>query len=85
LKIARQKGDEVMRKYLYKGAVYAWGSLVLINWSAVTCADSRAKALSNLKFQFRKMYNYANYVPICLSGDFEIHDIPSSKWMKEAI
>ena len=68
-----------MRKYLYKGAVYAWDSLVLINWSAVTCAGSRAKALSNLKFQFRKMYNYANYVPIRLLGDFETCEISSAR------
>lgn len=42
------------RKYTYKGAVYAFDNLVAAHWEASTWAISEAKAVSNLKYRFRK-------------------------------
>ena len=56
------------RKYSYKGAVYVFGSLVSTHWEASTWAVSEAKAVSNLKYQFRKHAGVVNSAPITFSG-----------------
>lgn len=56
------------KKYTYKGAVYAHGSLVSSNWEASTWAISEEKAMSNLKYRFRKFAGMVNNTPITFSG-----------------
>ena len=61
-----------MSKFVYKGAVYAFDSLVTHCWEATTWAVSPAKARSNLKFQFRNKYNYSRCIPIDLPGQLVV-------------
>ena len=56
------------RKYTYRGAVYAFDSLVAAHWEASTWAISEAKAVVNLKYRFRQSAGMANHTPITFSG-----------------
>lgn len=60
------------RKYTYKGAVYAFDNLIAVCWEASTWAISEAKAVSNLKYQFRRAAGIANYTPISLPGKLTV-------------
>lgn len=59
------------KKYTYKGAVYAFNNLVSTHWEASTWAISEKKAISNLKYRFRK-YAGLNQVPIRFSGTLTV-------------
>lgn len=56
------------RKYTYRGAVYAFDSLVAVHWEASTWAISEAKAVANLKYRFRQSAGMVNHTPITFSG-----------------
>jgi len=55
-------------KFVYEGPVYAFDSLLYTNWKAETYATSKAKAVANLKYRFRKAYNVEMYTPLDLPG-----------------
>lgn len=57
-----------MVKYVFKGSVYVQGYLADDGWKAETFAQSDAKALSNIKYQYKKK-NYINIrTPVDLRG-----------------
>lgn len=57
-----------MKIYAFTGAVYVFGRLVTSKWEASTVAATEARAMSNLKFRFRKDNNFCPTVPVKLSG-----------------
>ena len=46
-----------MRKYIYNGPVMVFDKCVTGNWVAETVAPSKAKAKSNIIYQFKKANN----------------------------
>lgn len=50
----------------YKGAVTLFGRIIAFQWEATTRATSMAKAISNLKFQYRRAFGLEMNVPIQL-------------------
>lgn len=44
----------IVKVYTYKGAVMHYNIVVAGNWSSMTYATSKEKALSNFKYQFKK-------------------------------
>ena len=46
--------DTSMHKYRYKGPVTAFGKLISECWEGETCAVSKKKAVSNLRYQYTK-------------------------------
>lgn len=46
-----------MTKYIYEGPVTEFGKLVCDRWKGETMAPSPNKALSNLKFRYKKENN----------------------------
>lgn len=67
---------EFKRYYKYNGPVVAFGKVIANKWSGETIATSRAKALNNLGYQFKKDANLAprsrvNLIDKCLTeGDY---------------
>lgn len=60
-----------MHKYSFVGAVYTFHSdCVDEKWRGETYAPSKAKAISNLKYRFRKENNLQMYTPIDFDGDW---------------
>lgn len=45
---------ELKRYYNYEGPVVAFGKVIANKWKGETVATSRAKALNNLAYQFKK-------------------------------
>ena len=46
-----------MKKYKFQGIVRSFGNIVAQNWYAETCAISKAKAVVNIQFQYKKQHN----------------------------
>ena len=56
--------------YSFSGAVTKFGVIVCSHWEAETFAPTKAKATSNLKYQFKKKFGLTPQVPIELIGSF---------------
>lgn len=56
-----------MSKYTYTGYVTMFGREICRSWHGETFAPTKAKAVSNLKYQFRKAYGIAMNMPIDLN------------------
>ena len=57
----------IKRRYVYDGAVSSYDRVICDRCAqVVTWASSASKAESNVKFQLRKRWNMANYVPLKL-------------------
>ena len=61
-----------MQKYVYEGPVLEFERLLVDKWKAETIAPSRAKAISNLKYQFKKNNNRIAGARITLPGTLEM-------------
>ena len=58
-----------MGLYTYSGPVLYYDKVLTNNWTAETYADSKARAISNLKYQFKNRANLmTNVGGIKLSG-----------------
>ncbi len=55
------------QQYLYKGPVMEFDRCISDNWEASTYAVSRAQAINNLKFRFKKETNRTPNTKITLS------------------
>lgn len=58
------------KQYTFDGAVYVFNRLVEARWTATTTAPTKAKAISNLKYRFRKLSGLVNNIPIVFEGHF---------------
>ena len=47
------------RKYIYEGPVFVFGNCVATKWRGETCAESPAKAKSNLIYQYKKQNGFS--------------------------
>ena len=56
------------QKYSFVGSVLKFGSLVCDDWKAETFAPSKAKALSNFKYRFKRENDLVPSVNIELVG-----------------
>lgn len=61
-----------MIKYVYEGPVMSFDRIIDNNWKGETHAISKRKAKSNLSYQFKKKYGYANTMKIHLPKELEI-------------
>ena len=61
-----------MSTYMYIGPVMEFDRCIADRWVAYTTAVSKAKALSNLKYQFKKETNRVPGVKISLPGKLEV-------------
>lgn len=50
-----------MERYTYSGPVTEYGKCIANNWEGETYAPSEKKAISNLKYQFKKKNNRFAY------------------------
>lgn len=57
-----------MKKYCYVGPVVIFGKCVANNWTGETMAVSSGKAMSNLKFQYKKEHNMSSGTKVELTG-----------------
>ena len=57
-----------MEKYIYEGPVCEFGKCIMNRWVAETVASSEKKALSNLKYRFKKQNNRMAGAKIELPG-----------------
>lgn len=57
-----------MNRYVYEGPVYEFGRCVSDRWKGETVAYSKAKAINNLKFQFKKQTNKLPAANISISN-----------------
>lgn len=60
---------ENMNKYRYEGPVTEFDLCICNRWVGETVASSKAKARSNLAYQFKKQTNRTRYAKIGLPGD----------------
>ena len=60
------------KKYTYEGAVYAFDNLASSHWTASTWAVSESRAISNLKYRFRRFAGMVNNTPITFSGKLTV-------------
>lgn len=51
-----------MGLYTYNGPVLYYEKVIANNWRGETTAESKAKAISNLKYQFKNQVNLASGV-----------------------
>lgn len=51
-----------MGVYMYNGPVLYYDKVLANNWTGLTMADSKAKAISNLKYQFKNKANLSSGV-----------------------
>jgi hypothetical protein len=58
------KKDIVAKKYYYKGYVLSFGKIISKNFTAESMAVSKAQAIVNIQFQFKKANNLAVYTNI---------------------
>jgi len=61
-----------MYRYKYRGSVYIFNKCVSSYWEATTYATSKQKALSNLKFRFKKILGKVAQVKVYLPGEITI-------------
>lgn len=57
-----------MNKYIYDGPVLEFNTCITNRWYGYTYAPSEKKALSNLKYQFKKTNNRTANSKITLPG-----------------
>lgn len=57
-----------MNRYMYRGPVMAFNTLMANNWSGETMASSEAKARSNLEYQYKKKNNWVAQTKVTLPG-----------------
>ena len=57
-----------MIRYAYQGPVMVFDQCVNDNWKAETMAVSKAKALSNLKYRWKKENNRVSNCVVTLPG-----------------
>ena len=57
------------KQYTYMGPVYVFDRLVADRWTGSTWAVSKEKAITNLKYRFRKDNRIENYTPISMPGE----------------
>ena len=53
--------------FVYKGPVFKFDKEVIRNWTAITEAPSKEKALNNLTFRAKKVLNLAPHAKLKLS------------------
>lgn len=58
-----------MYEYEFEGSVYRFDTCICQHWTAVTYAPSVKKALSNLKYRFKKENGYSRSAKIHLEGN----------------
>ena len=58
-----------MRKYVYCGVVMSYGKILAENWYCTTYASSKERAISNIKYRFRKQYGYVDNMPLGIDID----------------
>ena len=57
-----------MQKYTFVGSVTKFDILLCSKWEASTYAPTKEKAISNLKYRFKKENGIAYSVPVQLVG-----------------
>lgn len=68
------KEIQCFKKYIYEGPVVdQFGFCIMSNWRGETYAPSKAKALSNLKYQYKNKFNRSVNTKIELTG--KLHSI----------
>ena len=58
-----------MPKYTYNGPVYEFDRLVVDRWSGETYAPTKARARTNLAYQFKKQSNRSPRTKISVPGE----------------
>lgn len=61
-----------MNKYIYKGPVKKFDTVVETNWTGTTYAISEIKARSNLAYQYKKNNNLTARIRVSLPGKIEL-------------
>ena len=61
-----------MNKYIYKGPVKKFDTVVETNWTGTTYAISEIKARSNLAYQYKKNNNLTARPRVSLPGKIEL-------------
>lgn len=56
------------KEYNYSGPVMQFGKCVLHTWTATTYAPSKQKAMSNLKYRYKRDHNLVSTANITLPG-----------------
>lgn len=56
------------RKYVYDGCVLLFDNIIATNWHGETVAPTKAKARSNLIFQFKKQNGLAPSAKVSLNA-----------------
>ena len=70
------KVKESRKLYRYEGTVVIFGRVVARQYKAQTLAVSAAKARSNIAWQYHKIGNVADGIPVNLPG--EIVEVPAN-------
>lgn len=63
------------KRYYYSGPVIEFDRLVSERWSSSTIAETDAKAISNLAYQFKKNNNRTRSAKISLPGKLIMEEI----------
>ena len=58
-----------LRRYSYKGPVMMFDRCVANAWTGETIAESKAKAKSNLTYQYKKSHNLSSGTKVTLTGE----------------
>ena len=61
-----------MNKYIYKGPIKKFDTMVETNWTGTTYAISETKARSNLAYQYKKNNNLTARARVSLPGKIEL-------------
>ena len=61
-----------MNKYIYKGPIKRFDTIVETNWIVTTYAASETKARSNLAYQYKKNNNLTAGARVSLPGKIEL-------------
>lgn len=61
-----------MPRYLYEGPVMEFEKMLVDNWKGETLAPSKGRAISNLKYQFKKNNNKLPGTKISLPGKLQL-------------
>lgn len=51
--------EKEKRKYIYEGPIFVFDNCVATKWRGETCAESIAKAKSNLLYQYKKQNGFS--------------------------
>ena len=61
-------------RFVYRGPVMIFDRCVTNSWSGETVAESKAKAKSNLAYQYKKRYNLTPGSKVTLPGEIIMTD-----------